>query len=53
MKERRALVERLDVGISKRRPACLLAVNLSSLYVKRKPVDAYEVTLMMRYKAFT
>lgn len=46
MKERRALAQKPNRLISKRRLASLLAVNLSSLYVKRKPVSAYEVTLM-------
>ena len=32
--------------ISKRRRATLLGVNLSSLYVKQKPLSAYDVTLM-------
>lgn len=46
MKERRALVEMHDRTISKRRRASLLAVNLSTLYIKRKPVSTYEITLM-------
>ena len=46
MKERRALVANQDRRISKRRRASLLSVNLSTLYVKRKPVSAYEITLM-------
>jgi putative transposase len=46
MKERRVLVAKQDRSISKRRRAALLAVNLSTLYVKRKPVSADEITLM-------
>jgi putative transposase len=46
MKERRAQVGKPDLKLSKRRRATLLGVNLSSLYVKRKPVSTYEVTLM-------
>jgi putative transposase len=46
MKERRALVKKPDRFISKRCRASLLAVNLSSLYVKHKPVSTCEVTLM-------
>ena len=32
--------------LSKRRRSSLLGVNLSNLYVKRKPLSAYDVTLM-------
>ena len=46
MKERRALVANQDRTISKRRRASLLAVNLSTLYVKHKPVSTDEITLM-------
>jgi putative transposase len=46
MKERQALVEKQNFTISKRRCASLLGVNLSSLYVKRKPVRTCEVTLL-------
>lgn len=46
MKGRRALVEEQDPLMSKRRRAFLLGVNLSTLYVQRKPIDPYEITLM-------
>ncbi len=46
MKERRALAKKPNRLISQRRRASLLAVNLSGLYVKRKPMSACEVTLM-------
>jgi putative transposase len=46
MKERRALAKKPNRLISQRHRASLLAVNLSGLYVKRKPVSACEVTLM-------
>ncbi len=50
MKERRALVMRSDKTLSKRRRASLLAVNLSSIYVKHKSASPYEVTLMNEIK---
>jgi putative transposase len=46
MKERREMAKKDHTIISKRRRASLLDVNLSSLYVKRKPLNAYDVTLM-------
>lgn len=46
MKGLRALVEKQDPLMSKRRRAFLLGVNLSTLCVQRKPIDPYEITLM-------
>lgn len=40
------MVETPHPGLSKRRKSGLLGVNLSSLYVKRKPVSQDEITLM-------
>ena len=46
MRERRVIVNKNHKSISKRRRAQILEVNLSSLYIKPKPVSAENVTLM-------
>jgi putative transposase len=46
MKERRDMAKKDHPKISKRRRSRLLGVNLSSLYIKRKPLSSDDVTLM-------
>ena len=46
MKERREMAKKDHGKISKRRRATLLCVNLSSLYIKQKPLSADDVTVM-------
>jgi len=46
MKERREMAKKDYPKISKRRRSVLLSVNLSSLYINRKPLSSDDVTLM-------
>jgi putative transposase len=46
MKERRDMAKADHPKISKRRRSALLGVNLSSLYIKRKPLRADDITLL-------